>query len=125
MNFWESLSLIWAGFVLVAYLLLLFTVLGDLLRDHTVSGVKKAVWVFFLIVAPIITALVYLIVRGRGIAGRRIAAQESAREEIDAYIRQTAGAKSPTEQITEAQALLTAGTISQAEFETLKAKALA
>ncbi|MFI5428535.1 PLDc N-terminal domain-containing protein [Aeromicrobium sp. UC242_57] len=125
MNFWESLSLIWAGFVLVAYLLLLFTVLGDLLRDHTVSGVKKAVWVFFLIIAPIITALVYLIVRGRGIAGRRIEAQEAARDEIDAYIRRTAGAKSPTEQITDAQALLSAGSITQAEFETLKAKALA
>lgn len=125
MNFWESLSLIWTGFVLVAYLLLLFTVLGDLLRDHTLSGVKKAVWVFFLILAPVITALVYLIVRGHGMAGRRAAAEAAAREELDSYIRRAAGQKSPTEQIAEAQALLAAGTVSQAEFEVLKAKALA
>lgn len=125
MSFWESLSLIWTGFVLVAYLLLLFTILGDLLRDHALGGGKKAVWVFFLIVAPVITALVYLIVRGRGIARRQVEASEAAREELDSYIRRTAGAKTPTEQIAEAQSLLTSGAITQAEYETLKAKALA
>lgn len=125
MSFLESLSLIWTGFVLIAYLLLLFTILGDLLRDHGLGGGKKAIWVFFLIVAPIITALIYLIFRGRGIPRRQAEAAEAARAEVDAYIRQTAGAKSPTEQIIEAQGLLTAGAVSQTEFETLKAKALA
>src|SRR4051794_24995053 len=125
MSFWESLSLIWTGFVLVAYLLLLFTILGDLLRDHALGGGKKAIWVFFLIVAPVITALVYLIVRGHGIARRQVEASEAAREELDSYIRRTAGAKTPTEQIAEAQGLLASGAITQAEFETLKAKALA
>lgn len=125
MSFLESLSLIWTGFVLVAYLLLLFTIIGDLFRDHALSGVKKAIWVFFLIVAPVITALIYLIVRGRGINRRQAEAADAARQQVDAYIRQTAGAKSPAEQITEAQALLTAGSITQSEFETLKAKALA
>lgn len=125
MSFAESLSLIWTGFVLVAYLLLLFTILGDLLRDHALSGVNKAVWVVFLLLAPVITAVVYLIVRGRGIPRRQAEASEAARREVDEYIRRTAAAKTPTEQIAEAQTLLSAGTITQAEFETLKAKALA
>jgi hypothetical protein len=132
MNFWNSFGdviwwFLWA-FVFIAYLMALFAIIGDLFRDHTLNGWWKAVWVIFLIFLPFITALVYLIARGRGMAER---SQKEARQyqaATDAYIRQTAGsasAVSPSDEIAKAKALLDAGTISQQEYDQLKAKALA
>ena len=73
---------------------------------------------------PFLSALGYILVRGKGMAERQRAALERAKSDTDAYIRQVAG-KSPAEQIADAKALLDAGTISQAEFDRLKQKALA
>jgi hypothetical protein len=110
-------------FAWIAYLLVLFQILGDLFRrDHKTSGWVKAIWVAFLILFPWITALIHLIARGKGMAER---AQEAAAgaKEADDYIRQAAG-RSPAQEIADAKALLEAGTITQAEFESLKAKSL-
>jgi len=93
-------------------------------RDHKTSGWVKAIWVIFLIVFPWITALVYLIARGKGMTERARATAAAAKQETDSYIREAAG-RSPAQEIADAKALLEAGTISQAEFDSLKAKALA
>lgn len=77
-----------------------------------------------LVFVPFLTALGYILVRGKGMAERKGAALERAKSDTDAYIRQVAG-KSPAEQIADAKALLDAGTISQGEFGRLKQKALA
>lgn len=77
----------------------------------------------FLIVFPYITALIYLIARGKGMAERSRDAAIAAKRDADAYIREAAG-KSPAQEIADAKALLDAGTISQQEFDSLKAKAL-
>jgi hypothetical protein len=130
MNFWESFwDIIWWFlwvFVFVAYLMALFAIIGDLFRDHKLNGWWKAVWVIFLIFVPFLTALIYLIARGQGMAER---SQKEARQyqaATDAYIRQTAGTGvSPSDEIAKAKALLDAGTISQQEYDQLKAKALA
>ena len=72
---------------------------------------------------PMLTALVYIIAHGNGMAQRQQAALERAKSDTDAYIRQVAG-KSPAEEIAAAKALLDAGTIDEQEFAKIKAKAL-
>ena len=98
----------------------------DLFRDKSTSGWAKAFWVFFLIILPLITSLVYLIARGQGMAERNIAAVRSAQASQEDYIRSVSGAAaSPADEIARAKGLLDSGAISQAEFDALKAKALA
>ncbi len=123
-NFWDVVWLIIWSFVFVAYLFVLFYILTDLFRDHKLSGWFKALWIIFLIFFPYLTALVYVIARGKGMAERQMTAAQQARQQTDAYIRDVAG-KSPADHIAEAKALLDNGTITQQEFERLKAKALA
>ena len=78
-----------------------------------------------LIVVPFLIALIYVITRGRGMAERRLAAHRQAQAETDQYIQSVASTSSPAEQITSAKALLDSGSITPAEFDHLKAKALA
>jgi ABC-type multidrug transport system fused ATPase/permease subunit len=123
-NFWDFIWLILSTFVFVAYLLILFQIITDLFRDSELGGGSKALWLIALIFLPMLTALIYVITRGNGMAKRQRAALERSKSEAEDYIRQVAG-KSPAEQIADAKALLDAGTISQEEFAKLKAKALA
>ncbi len=103
---------------------MLFQILTDLFwRDHKTSGFAKAIWVILLIVFPWLTALVYLIARGNGMAERAREAAAAAKKQTDDYIREAAG-RSPAEEIAHAKELLDAGTISQSEFDALKTKAL-
>jgi ABC-type multidrug transport system fused ATPase/permease subunit len=122
-NFWDFIWLILSTFVFVAYLLILFQIISDLFRDSELGGGSKALWLIGLIFLPMLTALIYVITRGNGMAKRQRAALERSKSEAESYIRQVAG-KSPAEQIADAKALLDAGTISQEEFAKLKAKAL-
>jgi hypothetical protein len=123
-NFWDFIWLIMSTFLFVAYLIILFQLVGDLFRDDKLGGGSKALWVICLVFLPMLTALVYLLFRGKGMAERQHAAMQRNKADADAYIRQVAG-KSPAEQIGDAKALLDAGTINQDEFAKLKAKALA
>ena len=123
-NFWDLMWLILSTFVFVAYLLILFQIVSDLFRDSELGGGSKALWLIALIFLPMLTALVYVVVRGTGMAKRQRAALERSKSEAEDYIRHVAG-KSPAEQIADAKALLDAGTISQEEFTKLKAKAMA
>jgi hypothetical protein len=121
---WDFLWHFLIIFAWIAYLLVLFQILTDLFwRDHTTSGWLKAVWVFFLLVFPWLTAIVYLIARGKGMTERAREAAEAAKKQTDDYIKQAAG-RSPAQEIADAKALLESGTIAQTEFDSLKAKAL-
>lgn len=123
-SFWGLLWYSLVVFAFIAYLIILFNIIVDLFwRDHLTSGWLKAVWVIFLIVFPYLTALVYLIARGDGMALRAREAAVTAKRETDDYIKQAAG-RSPAQEIADAKGLLDAGTITQAEFDALKAKAL-
>src|SRR4051794_13983585 len=93
-------------------------------RQGPVGGLK-ALWVICLIFFPFVTALVYLIARGPGMAERQSTAMDQRQQAQDAYIQSVAGVKSPSAEIAQAKALLDAGTIDQAEYDTLKARALA
>ncbi|GFM16894.1 MULTISPECIES: PLDc_N domain-containing protein [Mycobacteriaceae] len=123
-TFWDFLWTTLVIFAFIAYLMILFNILVDLFwRDHKTSGWVKAIWVIFLIVLPYLTALVYLIARGKGMAERAREQAMAAKRETDDYIKNAAG-RSPAQEIADAKNLLETGTISQAEFDTLKAKAL-
>ncbi|GEK23419.1 SHOCT domain-containing protein [Cellulomonas xylanilytica] len=115
--------LVWF-FLFFVYLVILFQIIGDLFRDHALSGWWKAVWVIGLVFMPYLVALIYLIARGRGMAERQRGAFVEAKAAQDTYIRSVAG-KSPADQIGAAKALLDSGAIDADEFATLKAKALA
>ena len=123
-NFWDLIQLLLSTFVLIVYLLILFQIIGDLFRDSEMGGGTKVLWIIGLIFVPGLTAIIYIVARGRGMAERQRASLQRAKSDTDAYIREVAG-KSPAEHIADAKALLDAGTITQAEFERLKAKALA
>lgn len=123
-NFWDVLWLIASSFFFVAYLIVLFQVVVDLFRDADLGGGSKVLWLIGLIFLPVLTALLYILARGRGMAERQRVAMQRAKSDTDAYIREVAG-KSPADQIADAKALLDAGTINPEEFARLKAKALA
>jgi hypothetical protein len=112
-------------FFFFIWIMILFQVFIDLFRDHEESGAMKAVWVVCLILFTPITVLVYLIVRGKGMAMRSQAQQTAAQADFDTYVQTVASSGSPADQIAKAKELLDAGTIDQAEFDGLKAKALA
>lgn len=128
MSFWSNFAqFIWVflcAFVFIAYLFVLFSIFGDLFRDRKLSGWWKAVWIIFLLFAPFITALVYLIARGKGMAERSAREVAQVQRETDSYIQQIASA-SPSDEITRAKALLDSGAITQSEYDAIKARALA
>ncbi|MGB0436613.1 MAG: hypothetical protein ACPGXI_15515 [Mycobacterium sp.] len=123
-SFWDYFWSALVVFAFIAYLLILFNILVDLFwRDHKTSGWVKAIWVVFLIAVPYLTALVYLIARGQGMTERAREQALQAKEQTDDYIKQAAG-RSPAQEIADAKTLMETGTITPAEFEALKAKAL-
>jgi hypothetical protein len=126
-EFWSNLgSIIWYTLtiiIFISYLMVLFSIISDIFRDHKLSGGMRAVWVVALIFFPFLTALIYLIARGKGMTERAAAQAAQNKAATDDYIRSVAGG--PADEIARAKSLLDAGTISPAEYEVLKAKALA
>ena len=116
--------LLWA-FVFTCYLIVLFQVFGDLFRDRDLSGWWKAVWIIFLIIAPFLSVLIYVIARGTGMAERRQESLGGGRRDEEVYVPPPVmKIDNPAGQIATAQQLLDSGTISQTEFDQLKQKAL-
>jgi hypothetical protein len=116
--------LLWA-FVFTCYLIVLFQVFGDLFRDRDLSGWWKAVWIMFLIIAPFLSVLIYVIARGTGMAERRQESLGGGRRDEEVYVPPPVmKIDNPAGQIATAQQLLDSGTISQTEFDQLKQKAL-
>ncbi|WP_345801747.1 SHOCT domain-containing protein [Microbacterium sp. AZCO] len=116
-------------FLFFAWFMCLFWVFGDIFRSSDLGGGAKTLWVIFVILVPWLGILVYLIARGGGMQQRQLeqarAMQAAQAEYIQSVARPTGSASSATEQIASAKSLLDSGAITQAEFESLKAKALA
>src|SRR5687768_6556787 len=111
--------LVFFGFVI--WLTLLFRIFGDLFGRHDISGWAKAGWTFAVIVVPFLGVLIYLGTQGPGMAERATKAQVQAKEQMDAYIRETAG-PSPADELAKLTDLRDKGSISPEEFERMKAK---
>jgi len=113
-------------FIWIAAIMIWFRCLFDMFSDRTLSGWGKAGWAILLIFVPWLGALIYLIARGRSMNQRQMDAITTARAEQEKYIQQVASSsQGPADQIASAKALLDAGTITQEEYDALKAKALA
>ncbi len=111
-------------FIWIAAFTVWFRCFFDLFGDHNLSGLGKAGWAVFMIFVPWVGALVYVIVRGRGMTERQMAKAADMQASQADYIKQVAGTSSAADQIAGAKALLDSGAIDQGEFDTLKAKAL-
>ena len=118
----------WTMFVFFAWILffwLLFTVFGDLFRRHDISGWGKAAWCFFVIVLPFLGIFVYLIAEGKAMGERSMQQAQQQQAQMDQYVRSVASSGGSADDIAKAKQLLDSGAITQAEYDTLKAKALA
>jgi Trk-type K+ transport system membrane component len=124
MSFWDIIWFIFIAYVFFAYLMVLFSVIGDIFRNRETSGFTKALWILLLIVLPFITLIVYLITHGSGMAERSSRQSEAIQAQQEAYVKNLAGTNSPADQVTQAKKLLDSGAISQPEYDSLKAKAL-
>jgi hypothetical protein len=122
------LDLMWTFFVFflwVVWFWLLFTVFADIFRRHDISGWGKAGWIIFTILLPFLGVFVYIITQSKGMTERTVERQQAARAQLDDYVRETAGASGAAGEIEKAKQLLDQGTITQAEFDAIKQKALA
>jgi hypothetical protein len=112
-------------FLWVAWLVVLFRIVGDIFRRHDTSGWVKALWLIFVIVLPFLGVLVYLIVNGDEMGRRDLERTRAARTEFDEYVKSVADSGGPAAEIERAKQLLDSGAINQAEFEAIKARAIA
>jgi hypothetical protein len=118
--FWTMLIF----FAFVVWIWILIAVLADLFRRHDASGFAKVLWIIFIVVLPYLGVFVYLIVEHKGMTERTIKHQQAAQQQMDQYVKSVAAQADPAEQIAKAKQLLDAGTLTQAEFDQIKQKAL-
>jgi Short C-terminal domain len=121
-------DVMWSMLVFFAWIIffwLLFIVFGDLFSRHDIGGWAKAGWTIFVLILPYLGIFVYLIASGKGMGERAAARAQSQQSQMDDYVRSVASSGSATDEIAKGKALLDSGAISDAEFEQLKAKALA
>jgi hypothetical protein len=123
------LDILWTMIIFFAWVIWIWiaiTVLIDVFRRHDISGWGKAAWVIFVIILPFLGVLVYLIANHTGMAERKARDTQAAQQQLDDYVRKTAGGSGgAAAEIDKAKQLLDSGTITQAEFDQIKAKALA
>jgi len=112
-------------FMWILWFWMLFTVLGDLFSRHDISGWVKAGWSVFVIILPFLGIFIYLIVEGRRMGERAVQRAQAQRAQMDDYVRSVAPSGSPTDEIAKGKQLYDSGAITEAEFDQLKAKALA
>ena len=124
---WPILNLFWTMlifFLWIAWLFLLFRILGDLFTAHDMGGFAKALWVIFLVFMPFLGVLIYLIARGDSMTRREVKAAQDREAEFQSYVKQTAGTASSADEIAKLAALKDQGVLTEEEFAAHKAKLL-
>jgi hypothetical protein len=122
------LDVLWTMLVFFAWVIwfwLLIIVFGDLFSRHDISGWGKAGWIVLLILLPYLGVFIYLITQGAHMAERRAQQSQAARSEFDDYVKTVAAPGGAAAEIEKAKQLLDSGAITQAEFDAIKAQALA
>jgi Phospholipase_D-nuclease N-terminal len=122
------LDLVWTMFIFFLWVMwfwLLITIWTDIFRRHDLSGFGKAAWLIFTLVLPFLGVFIYLIAENEGMTKRSIERAQGQQAQFDEYVRQTAASSGAAGEIESAQKLLASGAITQAEFDSIKAKALA
>jgi Short C-terminal domain/Phospholipase_D-nuclease N-terminal len=120
------LDIFWTMFIFFLFfiwLTILFRIFGDIFRRKDIGGGGKALWIIFVIVVPFLGVFIYLITQNDGMTQRALDRAQSQRADMDSYVRSVAGGAA--DEIERAKGLLDSGAITQAEFDAIKAKALA
>jgi putative oligomerization/nucleic acid binding protein/phospholipase D-like protein len=123
--FLEVLWTLLIFFLWVMWFWLLIGIVGDVFRRRDIGGGKKTVWLIFLLFVPFLGTLAYVLTNSDGMAERNLERVRAQRADVDAYVREAAGSGGAAGEIDKAKKLLDSGAITQAEFESIKAKALA
>jgi hypothetical protein len=121
-------DVMWTMLVFFAWIIffwLLFTVFGDLFSRHDISGWGKTGWVILVIILPFLGIFIYLIANGKSMGERAMERAQAQQSQMDNYVRSVASSDSGADAIAKGKQLLDSGAITQAEFDQLKAKALA
>ena len=121
------LDILWTMLIFFAWIIwfwLLITVFSDIFRRHDIGGGGKTLWIIFTILTPFLGVFIYLISQGKGMAERNMKSMQAAQAQQADYIKSVAGGGAADE-IDKAKKLLDSGAITQAEFDAIKAKALA
>ena len=122
------LNILWDILIIFAWILFIWVAIiafTDIFRRRDISGWGKAGWIVLIVVIPWIGVLIYLIVNHDGMAERRYREAADQQAQFDQYVRTTAGSSGAASEIERAKKLLDDGAITQAEFDSIKAKALA
>ena len=122
------LDIFWTMLIFFCWVIWIWMVIGifaDIFSRHDISGWSKALWCVFIIVLPFLGVLIYLIANSNGMAERKMGQVQAQRAEFDDYVKNVAASSGPAAEIDKAKQLLDSGAITQAEFDALKAKALA
>jgi hypothetical protein len=122
------LDILWTMLVFFGWVIwfwLLITVFSDLFSRHDISGWGKAGWILLVVVLPYLGVFIYMIAQGAQMAERRDKQSQAARSEFDDYVKNVAAPGGAAAEIEKAKQLLDSGAITQAEFDAIKAKALA
>jgi Short C-terminal domain/Phospholipase_D-nuclease N-terminal len=122
-TFGDLLLTVFEIFLFIVWVWILFTIITDLFRDHDMSGWAKGLWIILLVFIPYLTALVYLIINGSDMRERQLRAQAEAKHAADDYIR-AAAQVSPADELHKLHELVEKGALTDAEYETAKAKLL-
>ena len=117
------LSVFWL-FIWILWFFLLFRVIIDIFRSDDLGGWGKAAWLIFVIILPFLGIFIYLISQGKGMGERAQQRAQAQQAQVDDYVRSVA-TSGPTEEIAKGKELFDSGAITQAEYDQLKARALA
>jgi hypothetical protein len=112
-------------FAWVIYIWIAITVLIDVFRRKDIGGWSKAGWCAFVIILPFLGVLTYLLINHDGMADRNLQQAKQSQQQFDDYVRQAAGSGGAAAEIEKAKQLLDSGAIDQAEYDSIKQKALA
>ena len=121
------LNVLWDILIIFAWILFIWVaiiVFTDIFRRRDLSGWAKAAWVILIVILPLVGVLIYLIANHDGMAERNEKQSQAAQAQFDDYVRQAAATSGPASEIDTAKKLLDSGTITQAEFDSIKAKAI-
>jgi hypothetical protein len=123
--FLDVLASMFLFFLFIIWIWILITVFADIFRRKDASGFTKVLWIIFVIVLPYLGVFIYLIANHDGMAERNVKQIQAQQEQMDAYVKSVAGGGGAAAEIEKAKGLLDSGAITQAEFDSIKQKALA
>ena len=122
------MDVLWSMLIFFCFFLWIWiaiTCFADIFRRHDIGGFAKTLWCIFVIILPFLGVFIYLIAEGKSMAERNAKQMADSQAQFDDYVRSTAAAGGSAGEIAKANELLQSGAITQAEFDALKAKALA